>query len=273
VESLSIIVGCRNDCYEGDNIGRFIQSLEFNKKVLDGIRVDYEYLVGEWNPFNTCLSDFDRTKHLFEDKRFKDIIIDESVVEAEGLPPKIFIEYHMKNGLARKATKDNLLFINSDILLSNDLMFTISVLLKKGLEDRFYRTRYRVNINSDGSVIERSDLYDLNLPDGHLCAGFSGDFLLLKKSLFELAKGYDEINPGHRIGRQTFMDGELLYQLDKLGIKLELLSDQYFHLSHGKTMGYQSAGYNTNGYENKEDWGFVKYPTKKLGKALVIYNT
>lgn len=146
-------------------------------------------------------------------------------------------------------------------------------MLKNGLKDKFYRARYRSNLDEEMHPVDKLDLYAKHLPDGFLCAGFSGDFLLVKKDLFcNVAKGYDEVNPGHRLGRQTFCDGEILYQFHKNGIVLELIEDVYFHIRHSKNTGYQSARYNMNGYDNKPNWGFIDYPRKQVNKALVIYH-
>lgn len=264
---LSIITTCRVDNYEGDSIGRFIESVTQNTKQLEQHQIPFEYIVVEWNPINEYLSQNDRTKSIFNDLRFKDIAVDKSVSKAEGLSEDKFLEYYAKNVGVRAATYENILIINSDIILGPQIVQIIKSLLDNGLQQKFYRARYRISVDN-GTPVEQLDLYAPQFVDGHLCAGFSGDFLLLKKSLFP---GYDEVNPDHRLGRQTHMDGEILFALHNSSITLELINCHYFHLHHGKTTGYQSGAYNMQGYTNKEDWGFIKYPTKQIDNTTIIY--
>ena len=68
---------------------------------------------------------------------------------------------------------------------------------------------------------------------------------------------------GHRSKtlRQATMDGELLLNLDLNGAKMVQFKSPYIHIFHGHPFNAQrtSESHNPNGYENKSDWGFIKY--------------
>lgn len=268
---LSVVCTARNDNYEGDFVGRFIQSVETNCKNLLEAGLNYEYINVEWLP-NTPLSQLDRTKHLFSTYNLHDYLIDQSVVNAENLHPTKFLEYYSKNTGIRRAKGDNILITNPDIVLPLEICKEIKRLITVGLGNHFYRARFRRQTDN-GQVVEEKDLYEPHLPDGHLMAGYSGDFTLVTREVaVNIMQGYDEVNQHHRNGFQTMMDGESLFQMHKKGVTLKSIDLPYNHLYHGKTRAYDSSQYNQNGYENKPNWGFVDYPTKQLDeKTTLIY--
>lgn len=271
---LSIVCTARNDNYEGDFVGRFIESIDKNCKSLEKFGIDYEYLNTEWNPQTEFLSQSERSKHLFCQYRVHNYIVDRSVVEAEGLHPTKFYEYYAKNTGIRRASKTNVLVTNPDIVFGDEMVGEINRLIKSGLSDsHFYRARYRNQLRNE-EVVEIKDLYEPQNPDGHLMGGYSGDFLLVKTFIAQnIMKGYDEVGEHHRKGWQTSCDGEGLFQLSKCGINLISIDKNYYHLYHGKHRVYDSSAYNQNGYNNPNSWGFIDYPTKQIDeKTTLIYS-
>lgn len=257
----------------GDSVGRFIQSVNNNKTLLDQYNIDYEYLVCEWSPYNEYLAECKRTKEIFQNNKFKNIAVDASISINEKLKPRTFYEYYCKNVGIREAKGNCTLIINSDIILFPVIVEKIATLIKNGLDNKFYRARFRCNVDVNNNILDDHDLYEPSLPDGHVCAGYSGDFLLIKKDiLINIAQGYDEIYPSHRLGQQTQCDGEILFQLHLNGIGLELINERYGHIQHSKTTEYEGGGYNQQGYKNKKDWGFISYPRKLINNTLVIYH-
>lgn len=276
---ISVITTGRDDGYGVNFLQRLEASIRHNCNLLNKTRVTYDYTISEWNPVKKPLILTPGFNNLFSDfLRLWDLCIDSSVVEAEGLSQKVFFEYFAKNAAARVVgVYPNLLFLNSDILLSDSLCDYIVKLCLSGLDEKkFYRAQFREQYDLDQDVvIERKNLYEPWLPDGHLCAGYSGDFLLIRTDTFiNIGQGYDETDPNHRTTYQTGMDGELLWNLWHKGVNLELIPHAYRHIYHGKD-GRAYDGYR-NGikYNNKPNWGFVNYPYAfHLNKNLKVIHT
>jgi hypothetical protein len=274
---LTIITTGRIDNYEGDPTGRLIKSVEHNCNLLELHGISYEYLIGEWFPQDKPFYYHPRTKDLFDKYNLKDIVIDSSLAEPEELHPTKFAEYFAKNACLKKAQGQYILITNSDIIFGELLVEEIAKQLKDGLDrNKFYRTHRRSQIHPEShELLNTDELYIPNqFEDSHLCAGYSGDFLMAHRDvLLEDAQGYDEYSGTHRRGTQTSCDGEILWKLDSLGIKLALFHSPYFHIWHSKGTCYDSSGYTKGNYKQKPDWGFVKYPCTEevLDKLYIIH--
>lgn len=275
---ISIICSSRIDNYEGDSVGRFITSVTENCNILRELNLEYEYIVVEYCPQDEYLCRYERTKHLFEQYNCKDIIFDKSIAIAENLNPNKYYEYFCKNLGIRQSCYNSVLITNADIILTKPLIKEIKKLLLGGLrKDRFYRTRYRSQVDPITlKILSTVDLHNPSFSDAHICGGYSGDFLLIdRQTLIEQGEGYDETNPSKRNGFQINMDGELLHKLHKRGILLEFMKEGYHHIYHAKTRTYDSGRYDESGsYKNKKEWGFVSYKiTDEIPDKLRIVHT
>lgn len=277
---LSLITTGRNDDYGGGFVDRFRLSLMNNCSLLEDLGIEYEYLVVEWNPIKEFFSVSDKTKFLFKNFKVKDVIIDKSLIRAEGLNEAAYYEYFSKNAGLRRAKYDNILIINSDLLINEELGNEIKELITKGLDKtKFYRARYRhnANIKYDGkepigmSVVDKKDLHEPHLADACICGAYSGDILLCnKETLFENGRGYNELDPDHRVTFQTGMDGEILWNMYHRGIRLEFLQNPYIHIAHGKPNVYDGV-YRDCKYENKPNWGFVDYNETEIPHGVILH--
>lgn len=275
---LSIITTGRDDDYGYGFLDRLHKSIEHNCKLFKENNLDFEYIICEWNPLKKYLSENDKFKDLFSSYNLKNIIIDKSVVVKERLGINTFYEYFAKNCGARNSKHDNLLFLNSDILLKEDSCNKICNLIKENNIDsrKFYRLKFRSEVNLN-NIMQEFNLLNLHIPansDSIICGSYSGDFLLInRKTFFEVGTGYDETNIFHRSNNsQCGMDGEILWNLHNRGVTIELIPLGYVHINHGRSNPYDGH-YNMNGYINKENWGFVDYKRKDISNSCtIIYN-
>lgn len=266
---ITIITTGRDDDYGVGFLDRLRASIKNNIELLHESGIDYEYIICEWNPPKEPLIYHEKFKELFEKFNLKEVIVSNSVVEKEGLNQNIFYEYFAKNAGVRKAKFDNILIINSDIVIPSDSFSIIFEHLKIGLEkDKFYRLEFREQIDNDFNFIKSESVYYPSNPDSVICGYCSGDFLLVDKNSFiEFGMGYDETNLLHRTISQTGMDGEILWNMYNNGMRIKLLPYNYKHINHGKPNPYDNH-YNDNGYKNKLDWGFVKYENEIVSEKL-----
>lgn len=231
-------------------------------------KFEFEYIISEWCPTKPLIEEFPK---LSQHKNIVDLVIDNSVSRKESLRDDVFYEYFAKNAGVRHAKYDNILLINADILLGYDLIRKIQDLLKEGLSDKhYYRPGYRHDYLPGKGVQNSQRLWEPHNPDGHLAAGYSGDFLLLRKDMFvDKGCGYDETDSGHRSNFQTGMDGEILSNMYHKGINPFMIDASYYHLHHPKNRSYTGSNYRENiQYQNKPDWGFVNYRKEKVSDQL-----
>jgi len=268
---ISIITTGRDDNYGQDFIARLKKSLQSNIEYLEKNNIEYEYIAVEWNPIKNYLSDNSDLRELFNNKNLKNVIVSNSVSKKENLSETIHFEYFAKNVGVRDSKFENILLLNSDIVLPDSTFDKIIELCNTGLStNKFYRARFREQVNMDMSRILIEDCHYPDNPDAIICGYCSGDFLLMKKYIFcNVAKGYDETNQSHRTISQTGMDGEILWNLHNKGVSLEFIDDVYSHINHGKPNPYDGA-YNVNGYDNKDDWGFIKYHKRYISENIII---
>jgi hypothetical protein len=268
---ISLITTGRDDDYGHGFLDRLYLSIENNVKILHEYNIPYEYIICEWNPERDYLINHPKFKNLFENYNVKEVIISNSVVEKEGLNKKVFFEYFSKNAGVRNSLYDNILILNSDIVIPKKSFDIIIDKIKIGLNpNNFYRLLNRDQIDNDFNFITTETIYYPQNPDAVICGFCSGDFLLLKKETFvKNGQGYDETNLSHRTISQTGMDGEILWNMYFSGIRIELIDSNYQHINHGKPNPYDNH-YNQSGYTNKLNWGFVDYEHQKVSEKLVI---
>ena len=268
---ISIITTGRDDDYGHGFLDRLYSSVENNLRILSLANVDYEYIICEWNPIKDYLINNEKFKSLFDKYNLREVIINNSVVEKEGLNQNIFYEYFAKNAGIRNSKYENILILNSDIVIPKESFDVIIENVISGLsKDKFYRLEHREQIDNDFNFIKMESVCYPNNPDSVICGYCSGDFLLINKNtLIEKSMGYDETNAAHRTISQTGMDGEILWNLYNNGVRIELIPLKYQHINHDKPNPYDNH-YNQNGYINKNDWGFIDYDHKIISNKLTI---
>ncbi len=268
---ISIITTGRDDDFGVGFLDRLKSSIEHNVSLLEKFNIEYEYIVAEWNPIRNYISDNENFKEIFKNEKIKNVIALPSVSENEGLSTNVFFEYFAKNLGVRHSKYDNLLLINSDIIIDEKCFEKIVDLCKNGLsKEKFYRSRYRGQYDNNFNVITVEDCHYPNNPDSIICGYCSGDFLFLHRDVFiNIAKGYDETNYLHRQSFQSGMDGEILWNLHNKNVNLEFIEEKYYHINHGHPNRVDGI-YNTNGYENKENWGFIDYKKSELKNNVTI---
>jgi hypothetical protein len=274
---LSVVLGGRDDNYGENFIPRLKQSVENNLKKLDASNLDYEMIVVDFNPLN---DQFLYKNSLMEEalshSKVKNIIVDNSVILAENLGPKTYYEYFAKNVGCKNSSGELVFITNSDILITDCLMEEFEKESKnKNKNDYFYRVRYRGEIPL-GTIVDEEkepveDLHHPEFPDACICGMFSGDASMFSRDvLFNTATAYNEGEMMHRTHlSQSSMDGEILWNVYKKGKKLKFIEAHYYHIFHGPRP-QRDGFYHQGTYENKEDWGFSKYPQENINENTII---
>lgn len=268
---ITIITTGRDDDYGHGFLDRLYSSIKNNIEILHSYSIEYEYIICEWNPVKEPLLYHEKFKELFEKYNLREVIITNSVVEEERLNHNIFYEYFAKNVGVRNAKYENILIINSDIVIPSESFSIIIDNIKNGLEkDKFYRLEFREQIDNDFNFIKIESVYHPSNPDSVICGYCAGDFLLTNKNSFvEFGMGYDETNFAHRTISQTGMDGEILWNMYNNGMRIKLIPTKYMHINHGKPNPYDNY-YNDKGYINKSNWGFIDYEHDEVSNKLMI---
>lgn len=272
MKDVSFILTGRDDGYTGDFITRFEVALRKNIEILSRHDLDWEIIVVDYNPINNkLLKDHSQLNSLLSHQKVKNIIIDQSVIIADGLPKNGFYEYFGKNCGALKAEGEFLFLTNADIIISNETVdFIKNDLRKMEYKKSFFRWRYRQDIFSYGSIAgETLDLLNVQDIDGDICGGYSGDATLFHKDVFvNIATGYNEVDEGHRTpSGQASMDGEILWNLRNKGIETIVLSIVYYHVTHPRQP--KDNSYSRESYVNKSGWGYSNYPVRVINSNTI----
>lgn len=270
MRDVSFILTGRDDGYAGNFIERFQIALKKNLEILSRYDLDYEIIVVDYNPLNgKLLKDNEYLKDLLNHPRVRNIIIDRSVIIADELPENGFYEYFGKNCGAIKSEGEFLFMTNADIIISNDIVEYIKELSGYTRDDRFYRLRYRQDIHNGMMVGEAFDLYMPEDEDsGPICGIYSGDATIFSRKVFnEISTGYNEMDDNHRtINGQASMDSEILWNLLKKGINMQLVALPYYHVWHQRQA--KDSGLSKDSYTNRSGWGYSNYSTRNIN-----YNT
>ena len=298
---LSIVLGGRDDNYGEQFIERLEQAVSHNLKLLDSSGIDYEMIVDDFNPINEqYLYVNSLMEEVLQHPRVKNLIVDPSVSDAEDLTPSTYYEYFAKNAGCRISTGKLIFITNSDIMMTEELIDEIKGELDSDdKEDVFYRCRMRGDIslgdypasnprvaNHGGELTgpldgwgdpkQVLDLYE-NLKHHNLLEEdpvlglWSGDATMFSRDVFfNVATAYNETDNGHRTSlNQSCMDAEILWNLLHKGKKLKFLSSPYYHIYHGHPLP-RDNNYAKVKYENKSDWGFIKYNKQKINDNTEI---
>lgn len=277
---LSVVLGGRDDNYGKNFIERLNQAVSTNLSLLDSSGIDYEIVVVDYNPIeenylhkNPILAD------TLSHSKIKNVIVHNSVILAENLHPTGYYEYFAKNAGMRKSDGDFILLVNSDIMLSKELIDTISSEMNNPDADNyFYRTRYRGEVelgNQPNEETELVDMYDASVKSDAICAAVcgqcSGDATVFsRKVMFETATGYYEGDERHRTpNSQAHMDSEIVWNCYQKGKALGLFEVPYYHIAHERPH-VRDGYFATYVYSNNDDWGCAKYETTNLNENTQI---
>jgi len=277
---ISIITHGRNDNWQGidwcgktylDNI---YECLLKNLETIEKINIPYEYLIVEWCPFNDLIMNLPKFKELFEKyKNLKTIVVDQSVAIADGLKPKQYFEFFAKNVGVHQSIYDNLIMVNTDIIIYPKTMKVLVDLAKAGFDDKIiYRIIWRFH-GAGPHPQEQTGIIENNSPKNTkvtMGGAFPGDIhMTTKKGFIKYGDGYDETNENHRTLAHTGMDSEFILNWISNGGTQIWLNESYWHINHHHPNPYDK-GYSAQPYKNRPNWGFVDYLVTKINDQLTI---
>lgn len=281
---ISFIVAARNDNYGSKNnsttfLERFHKALSVNLENINSFNIPYEYLIVEWSPVKEYLILEKTFKKLFDNnKNVKDIIVTPSVSINDGLNPTRFYEFFAKNVGIRQAKFDNVIILNSDIVIPYYAMSYFVKLVIDGYNKLdYFRPLIRSSVSMNLQYIERYKIDCPNEPRLKACGSYPGDlFLANKETLIEKAQGFDETSIIHRSYNrvQRGMDSEIMWNLHLNGCSLQYFDCDYFHIEHehgtNDIFDTDIWEFNRDGYENRENWGYINYNKTEVSDQLII---
>jgi hypothetical protein len=147
---ISIVTVGRDDNYGRQFIDRFYFSLSNTLKVFDDLKLEYELLVVDWAPINEkYLHQNEKLKKIFQHDKVKSIIVSPDTILNEKLSPDNFYELFAKNAGVRRSNYDWLLILNSDILITKNLIVeTLKQKEKVSTSDKlFFRYSNRIALD------------------------------------------------------------------------------------------------------------------------------
>lgn len=272
---LSIVTPCRNQDYGSEPtdtgkiaggtvpfVARFKRSISADLGLLDRAGLQYEWIFVDWCSPDVPMHKVPELASIFTHPAVHPIIVDESVVAAEGMTPANgFFEHFAKNVGIRRSTGRYVLVLNGDVILSEPL---ITALCSQAIiedDTHYYRPVLHREVHAvTGRVLSEVRLDDRRCPDWMVAANFGGNFFMVsRRTMLDVAQGYDEVNPVHRKAwtHCVGMDGEILWNLYLHGVTVRYFPAHYDHVAHGKTP--EGGVYNQAGYRNKPDWGFINH--------------
>jgi hypothetical protein len=253
MRTLSYITVSKNDNYDPDNIDKLVLSITNNAGHLINRGVELETILVDWGS-DVPLYTEEKIKNI--PVPIKHITVSKELIAADNLNPEIFYEYFAKNVGIRKATKDCIMIVNSDTLNSEELCDSIVELLSYNVKKIYARPTLRLNgLYPDFNEYTHYDnIWDK--PFGDLNPG---DFVLFDRvELVDIIQGYDESNEVHRNQKsaQTHMDVEILLQANYKNIRIFYLNGYITHMHHDKSHRTYDSSRNTQGYTNRNNWGY-----------------
>lgn len=277
MKKISIVLAGRCDNYGHDYIKRFKCAWTTNISRFEQQAVDYEIIFVDYNPHPPAyMHTNNELCHIFNNSRVTTYIVQRPVVQAEGLIPGNYYDYFAKNVGFRRINGELVISTNTDLIYSEQLISEIKQIANDSDTDEyFYRTRYRRDSVPDwiyANQWNRCQIFDCYRPsdgDHVICGCYSGDFIMFsKKSLYEKACGYNEMEQGHRTEHpQCGMDGEIAWNCYAKGLKMKMLDGHYFHIGHDKPSRYD-VGYIGGQYVNKDNWGLFNYKQNQLADRV-----
>lgn len=228
---LSIILIGRSDNYGGDFVGRLNRSLE------SIMPLGAEVIFVEWNP----LGDRPRINTEIRHRGVRIITVYPEV--HRSLPGhELFpvFEYRAKNVGIRRAKGDWILCLNSDIILSEQMLRCLTC----SFDDTcFYRARRH---DMDGERLVQ------------ICDG-PGDFVLMHRIRWNHLRGYLDLVS------YTHLDSLLLWNALDAGLQDARLEAPIIHQEHDRSEHKLRTGIHSSdmpkfiGMKNDEDWGLANH--------------
>lgn len=290
----------RNDNYGGNFLNNLYRSLEHNLKEISKLTENFEYILVDWVSIDVKLYQLDQFNLLSKQyPQLKIYNVEPSVAINEGLSTDVLYEYFAKNLGIRKSNGNFIVVLNSDLLLSSDLIENFISLSNEQPIPHIFRPKYSVGIrtNSDlNTVVPNIKIFNISEINQYLDESFnfkgdnfyetifptidflnekidpmkeiaSGD-IIASHSLYlkNIIKGYDETNIHHRQKnkRQSGMDSEMIYNYTARGMPVFFLENLYFHIEHSRKDLKRDNVRQMYIWNNSEDWGFIKYETNQL---------
>ena len=113
----------RNDNYGGNFLNNLYRSLEHKLDEISKLTENFEYILIDWVSTEKNLFELDKFNYLINKfPQLKVYNINQSVAINEGLSIDILYEYFAKNIGIRRANGTFTIVLNSDLLLSTDLI-------------------------------------------------------------------------------------------------------------------------------------------------------
>jgi hypothetical protein len=227
-----------------------------------------EYIIVDWGSKPGKEMYKEKEMDFIFSPEIKNIIVPKKTIETK-FDPNQFYQFFAKNVGIMNSMGEYVLLTNADNILSQSLVESINEILIKDSQSNFYRTKFWTEIKTTGGTGKVIDCEGGNEKEKHLLPIYAGDFLLCKRSfLIEEGKGYDESNKLHQQHKpQSSMDGEILFNLFKNGISPAIINDTIFHIEHTKGENFDYV-YNTEGYENTDNWGFCDLRLDNVEKNI-----
>jgi hypothetical protein len=228
--NLSIVLAGRNDLYGG---GDFMARM--NRCLSSVLPLDCEVILVEWNP----PADRPTLERMI---RFPGIHLITVASEIHGrqhgseLMP--MYEYRAKNVGIRRATREWVLVMNSDIELTPAM-------------------RGRLQGEFDPECIYGAKRHDIHLGTIVQVVDGPGDFVLMTRANWHKLRGYLDLVS------YTHIDSLLWWTADHYGIKKKLLNEYVIHEDHERSEQQTRWGIHSSdmhhfvGQKNEEDWGLA----------------
>jgi hypothetical protein len=272
---LTIIVAGRNDDYGQDFRQRLFRTAHHNSTLLTEAKLDFEYILAEWNPLpdRPLLSEefVARVPHA------RTVVIPSEIHQAYTLNPNMpFHEMPAKNAALRRAKGDVVIVTNADVLFSNALINRIAS--DTWSDGALYRA-HRIDVKPDLTWEEmQNPANQLSSGEGRLCPpyylGAGGDFCLAKRHVWDSLRGFNE----HIRFSTRAKDWQFFLSAAARSLNIEFIGDVY-HLDHdGGFRNTSTAKLNTDAVHfgrwwdiefglpaaNPSHWGFSNLREKQF---------
>jgi hypothetical protein len=281
---LTIVLTGRNDDYGGDFTTRFLRALTFNHERLTERRIEYQIAFVEWSPIpqRRLLADIlaDNLPREASARLFS-FIVDARYQAALTLNPRIrYLEFVAKNVGIRQAGGQFVLSTNTDVYLGREILDRLaSADLAPATVYRAQRIDLRMAVDQthvDWTLLEDGRNYvkrvkPLRPP---LCAGATGDFILLDRASLHRLGGFNEV---YRVARFA-IDLNFLVKAYSNGYDIADIGGPVYHVNHVdsfRATRRHAAGREAKWgrpsrarrviYENPGTWGLANAPIRQTG--------
>jgi hypothetical protein len=150
---ISFVTIGRNDNYGGNFLNTLIRSLNHNLDEISKLTSNFEYILVDWVSIKEPLYQLEEFKKLLTAyPQFKIYTVDKSVAINEDISTEFLYEYYAKNVGIRKSQGEMISVLNSDLLLSSDLISNIISLSESPVIPSIFRPRFSVGIKVDSDI-------------------------------------------------------------------------------------------------------------------------